>query len=81
MSLLRDRVVLISGGTQELGAGTAWAAANEGALVAVIGQRRELGAALVAELARSGPRRCSCRPTWPPSRGFRSLTGSRTRFS
>ena len=49
-SLLRDRVVLISGGTAGLGAGIARAAAIQGALVAVTGRRREPGEALAAEL-------------------------------
>ena len=49
-SLLRDRVVLISGGTAGLGAGIARAAAIQGALVAVTGGRREPGEALAAEL-------------------------------
>jgi NAD(P)-dependent dehydrogenase (short-subunit alcohol dehydrogenase family) len=54
MTLLPERVVLISGGTQGLGAGIARAAAREGALVAVLGRRPEPGEALAAELARSG---------------------------
>jgi NAD(P)-dependent dehydrogenase (short-subunit alcohol dehydrogenase family) len=53
-SLLRDRVVLISGGTAGLGAGIARAAAREGALVAVTGRRREPGEAMAAELTGTG---------------------------
>jgi NAD(P)-dependent dehydrogenase (short-subunit alcohol dehydrogenase family) len=54
MSLLQGRVVLISGGTQGLGAGIARAAGREGALVAVAGRRREPGEALAAELTSTG---------------------------
>jgi NAD(P)-dependent dehydrogenase (short-subunit alcohol dehydrogenase family) len=52
--LLDDRVLLVSGGTQGVGAGVARAAAREGATVAVTGRRRELGEKLVAELREAG---------------------------
>jgi NAD(P)-dependent dehydrogenase (short-subunit alcohol dehydrogenase family) len=48
--LLKDRVVLVSGGTQGVGAAVARAAVREGATVVVTGRRRELGTALAAEL-------------------------------
>ncbi|MBG0564616.1 SDR family oxidoreductase [Actinoplanes aureus] len=48
--LLADKVVLISGGTQGVGAGIARAAAGAGAAVVVTGRRPEPGEALVAEL-------------------------------
>ncbi|HET6258538.1 SDR family oxidoreductase [Pseudonocardia sp.] len=54
MGLLDDRVVLVSGGTQGVGAGVARAAAGEGATVAVSGRRREPGEKLVAELREAG---------------------------
>jgi NAD(P)-dependent dehydrogenase (short-subunit alcohol dehydrogenase family) len=54
--LLRDKVVLISGGTQGVGAGVARAAARERATVAVFGRRREPGETLAAELTASGTR-------------------------
>jgi NAD(P)-dependent dehydrogenase (short-subunit alcohol dehydrogenase family) len=54
MGLLGDRVVLVSGGTQGVGAGVARAAAREGASVAVSGRRREPGEKLMAELREAG---------------------------
>lgn len=54
MALLQDKVVLVSGGTQGVGAGVARAAAGEGATVAVSGRRSDPGNALVAELAAAG---------------------------
>jgi len=52
--LLSGKVVLVSGGTQGVGAGVARAAAREGAAIAVIGRRREPGEALVGELEAAG---------------------------
>src|SRR5918993_984174 len=54
MALLTGKVVLVSGGTQGVGAGVAKAAAREGAAVAVTGRRREPGEALAAELRAGG---------------------------
>ena len=54
MQLLPDAVVLISGGTQGVGAGVARAAVREGAAVVVTGRRREPGEALVRELRETG---------------------------
>ena len=54
MALLNSKVVLVSGGTQGVGAGVARAAAREGAAVAVTGRRREPREALAAELRAAG---------------------------
>src|ERR671916_106506 len=54
MALLTDKVVLVSGGTQGVGAAVARAAAREGAAVAVTGRRAGLGEGLVAELVQAG---------------------------
>ncbi|HEY0576110.1 MAG TPA: SDR family oxidoreductase [Pseudonocardia sp.] len=56
MTLLDGRVVLVSGGTQGVGAAVARAAAREGASVAVTGRRPEPGNALVDELRAAGGR-------------------------
>ncbi|MEU7489210.1 SDR family oxidoreductase [Streptomyces sp. NPDC042319] len=52
--LLTDKIVLINGGSQGVGAGVARAAAREGATVVVTGRRAEVGEALVAELTATG---------------------------
>ncbi len=54
MGLLDGKALLVSGGTQGVGAGVARAAAREGAAVAVSGRRREPGEKLVAELREAG---------------------------
>ena len=54
MGLLPERVVLVSGGTQGLGAAIARAAVREGAAVVVSGRRPEPGEKLVAELQDAG---------------------------
>jgi NAD(P)-dependent dehydrogenase (short-subunit alcohol dehydrogenase family) len=52
--LLEDKVVLVNGGSQGVGAAVARAAAREGAVVALTGRRPEPGEALVAELTEAG---------------------------
>src|ERR1700749_313295 len=54
MGLLQDRVVLVSGGPQGLGAEIARAAVREGAAVGVSGLRAEPGEKLAAELRGAG---------------------------
>jgi NAD(P)-dependent dehydrogenase (short-subunit alcohol dehydrogenase family) len=54
MKLLGGKVVLVSGGTQGVGAGVARAAAREGAVVAVTGRRSDVGEALAASLRATG---------------------------
>ncbi|MBD0839699.1 SDR family oxidoreductase [Streptomyces sp. TRM68416] len=54
MGLLDDRVLLVNGGTQGVGAAVARAAVREGAVVAVTGRRPGPGEALVAELTAAG---------------------------
>jgi NAD(P)-dependent dehydrogenase (short-subunit alcohol dehydrogenase family) len=54
MGLLRDKVVLVAGGTQGVGAAVARAAAREGAVVAVSGRRPGPGEALADELTAAG---------------------------
>ena len=54
MNLLHDKVVLVSGGTQGVGAGIVRAAAGEGATVAFTGRRPDAGDKLAAELASVG---------------------------
>jgi NAD(P)-dependent dehydrogenase (short-subunit alcohol dehydrogenase family) len=53
-SLLENKVVFISGGSQGLGAAIARAAVREGATVVVTGRRQEPGEKLVAEFAERG---------------------------
>ena len=56
MSLLADKVVLVSGGTQGVGAAIARAAVDAGATVAVSGRRKAVGQAFAAELRNAGGR-------------------------
>lgn len=53
-NLLQDKIVLVVGGTQGLGAAVARAAGREGAAVVVTGRRAEPAERLVAELAEAG---------------------------
>jgi NAD(P)-dependent dehydrogenase (short-subunit alcohol dehydrogenase family) len=54
MGLLDDKVVLVHGGTQGVGAAVARAAGREGAAVAVTGRRADVGTAIVRELQGDG---------------------------
>jgi NAD(P)-dependent dehydrogenase (short-subunit alcohol dehydrogenase family) len=53
-SLLEDKVVLVSGGTQGLGSAIATAAARNGAVVVVTGRRREAGEQVAAQITETG---------------------------
>src|SRR4029453_15511727 len=50
VGLLDEKVVLVSGGTQGVGAGIARAAVREGGTVVVTGRRRDVGSAFAAEI-------------------------------
>jgi NAD(P)-dependent dehydrogenase (short-subunit alcohol dehydrogenase family) len=52
--LLRDKVVLVTGGTQGLGAGIARAAAREGATLVLAGRNADRGEQVAAELTAAG---------------------------
>ncbi|MFG3205621.1 SDR family oxidoreductase [Streptomyces sp. NPDC048192] len=54
MGLLDDKVLLVNGGTQGVGAAVARAAVREGAVVTVTGRRPQQGEALVDGLAAAG---------------------------
>ncbi|MBY8342857.1 SDR family oxidoreductase [Streptomyces spinosirectus] len=54
MGLLDDKVVLVNGGSQGVGAAVARAAVREGAVVALTGRRPAPGEALVSELTAEG---------------------------
>ena len=54
MAALADKIILVSGGTQGVGAGIARAAGREGATVVVSGRRPEVGEAFAAELTAAG---------------------------
>ncbi|MCW2773123.1 MAG: fabG 13 [Nocardioides sp.] len=56
MNLLEGKVVLVSGGTQGMGAAVARAAVDAGATVAVSGRREDVGQAFAAELQKQGER-------------------------
>jgi NAD(P)-dependent dehydrogenase (short-subunit alcohol dehydrogenase family) len=56
MGLLDDKVVLVSGGTQGMGAAVARASVDEGATVVVSGRRADVGRASAAELTERGGR-------------------------
>lgn len=56
MNLLDNKVVLVSGGTQGVGAAVARAAVDAGATVAVTGRREDVGKAFAAELEDRGGR-------------------------
>jgi L-fucose dehydrogenase len=60
---LRDKVVLITGGAKGIGAATAHATAQEGAVPVIIDRDAEAGEKLRDELCRNGAARCLFIPT------------------
>ena len=65
--LLMGKVVLISGGTQGLGAGIARAAAREGATLVLAGRNAGHGEKVAAELVAAGAEASYVRRTSPMS--------------
>lgn len=63
MNLLENQVVLVSGGTQGVGAGIARAAVAAGAHVVVTGRRTDVGNAFAAELRQRGDADATFVPT------------------
>ncbi len=71
--LLVDKVVLVSGGSQALGAGIARAAVREGGVVVLTGRHREPGESLAAELAAGAHRRRTSRLMADPAQARGSV--------
>ena len=56
---IRDRVVVITGGTGVLGKAIAAHLAEEGAKVVILGRKAEVGNAIVADIKAKGGKQCS----------------------
>ncbi|MFJ2608329.1 SDR family oxidoreductase [Streptomyces sp. NPDC091279] len=75
MGLLDDKVVLVNGGSQGVGAAIARAAVREGAVVAISGRRPGPGEELVTELTREGGKAMFVRADLSDAEQARTVVG------
>lgn len=83
MALLQDKIVLVNGGSQRVGAGIVRAAVREGATVVFTGRRVEVGEKLAADTGALFVQQTSLirRRQAPPSYGLWTRAAASTAWS